>query len=416
MKARALSAYGALGLPLAMAMLPVYIISPKFYGDTLGVNIAALGVVLFLARLVDTVQDPLIGKLVDHLQTRRRGWTWLILISTFWLAIGFVLLFSPAVEGQTALLLWLVGCLIVVYTAHSMINVCYLAWGARLTDDLADRSRVTAWREAFGLIGVVLASVVPAIWVASMGPAKGYVVFALSFVVTLVIGVLITLRFSPRPHVVVREHQQSLMAALKIPAIRKVMLFYLFNAISAAIPATLILFYIDDVLQMPSDAGMFLGLYFISGLLTLPAWVKLSDRIGKQKAWAVGSVLAVLALATAGFLEAGDAVAYALVCIVAGLALGADLALPPAMLADAIPPQHRSSTGVYFGVWALITKFSLALAAGLALPMLSVFGYQPGVQGSSTSLAMVYAWFPIFFKCCAFAVIRNRIVESGVSK
>jgi Na+/melibiose symporter-like transporter len=139
MNARALSAYGALGLPLAMAMLPVYIISPKFYGDTLGVDITILGVMLFLARLIDTVQDPYIGRLVDYLQSVRHGWTWLILISTIFLAVGFVMLFSPAVQGQSGLLIWLVGCLIVVYTAHSMINVCYLAWGARLTDDVTGR-------------------------------------------------------------------------------------------------------------------------------------------------------------------------------------------------------------------------------------------------------------------------------------
>ncbi len=413
MNAKALSAYGALGLPLAMAMLPVYIISPKFYGDTLGVDIVVLGVVLFLARLIDTIQDPYIGRLIDYLQRVRHGWTWLILTSTVFLAGGFVMLFSPAVKGQFALLIWLVGCLIVVYTAHSMINVCYLAWGARLTDDVTGRARVTAWREAFGLVGVVLASVVPAVWAASMGPVKGYVVFAWSFVVVLVLGVLITIRFSPRPQVERHEHSRSFASALSVPAIRRVMFFYLLNAISAAIPATLILFYIDDVLELPGQAGLFLGLYFIAGLVALPVWVRLSDRIGKQRAWMAGSILAVLALATAGFLQAGDALAYGVVCVVAGLALGADLALPPAMLADAIPVKNRSSTGVYFGVWALITKLSLALAAGLALPMLGLFGYQPGSQGSANSLAMVYAWLPIFFKCCAFAVMRNRTSESG---
>ena len=414
MNARALTAYGALGLPLAMAMLPVYIISPKFYGDTLGVDIAMLGAVLFLARLIDTVQDPFIGKLVDFLQPRHRGWTWLMALGTVLLAIGFVMLFSPAVEGQFSLLAWLVVSLIIVYTAHSMMNVCYLAWGARLTDDVTGRARVTAWREAFGLVGVVMASVVPAVWAASMGPAKGYAVFAWSFVAILVVGVIITLRFSPRPRLEQHSHARSFALALSVPAIRRIMIFYLFNAVSAAIPATLILFYIDDVLQLPDQAGAFLGLYFLSGLLALPLWVRLSDRIGKRRAWVLGSVLAMLALATAGFLQAGDALAYGLVCVAAGLALGADLALPPAMLADAIPAENRSSTGVYFGVWALIAKLSLALAAGLALPLLGLLGYQPGTQGSPTLLAMVYAWLPIFFKCCAFFVIRNSMIDSGV--
>ncbi|MEI6114999.1 MAG: MFS transporter, partial [Burkholderiales bacterium] len=84
-----LAAYAALGLPLAMAMLPIYMLSPKFYGDALGVDLAALGAVLFLVRLLDTAQDPLIGRLVDFLHRRKSGWTALVLAAAVGLACGF---------------------------------------------------------------------------------------------------------------------------------------------------------------------------------------------------------------------------------------------------------------------------------------------------------------------------------------
>ena len=58
MKQSALAAYGALGLPLAMAMLPIYVLVPNFYAADLGLGLALTGSVLFLARLLDTVQDP----------------------------------------------------------------------------------------------------------------------------------------------------------------------------------------------------------------------------------------------------------------------------------------------------------------------------------------------------------------------
>ncbi len=48
--------YSALSLPLAMSMMPIYMISPKFYGDVLGLELAALGAVLFLTRLLDTAR------------------------------------------------------------------------------------------------------------------------------------------------------------------------------------------------------------------------------------------------------------------------------------------------------------------------------------------------------------------------
>ena len=158
----ALARYSALSLPLAMAMLPVYMIAPKFYADTLGVSLSALGICLLIVRLFDTIQDPLIGRWVDSLSRYRHGWSVLIMCAAILLAVGFIALFTPFVTGEVPLLVWLSLSLVVVYTAHSLINICYLAWGARLTDVVAGRARVTAWREAVGVVGVVLASVLPA--------------------------------------------------------------------------------------------------------------------------------------------------------------------------------------------------------------------------------------------------------------
>lgn len=405
MNVTGLVAYAALGLPLAMAMLPIYMISPKFYGDGLGVDLAALGAILFLTRMFDTVQDPFLGRVVDKFQRKRHGWLVLMLASGLILAVGFVLLFTPPDWSKAGLLGWLAMSLLLVYFAHSLLSICYLTWGARLTDDVSQRSRVTAWREAFGLVGVVVASVLPTIWVADWGPRLGYQWFAWVFVGVLFFGLFSTLRWAPSPQVSTAGTLEGWREALKPPAVRRVMWFYLFNAISVAIPATLVLFFIDDVVQAPQHAGMFLGIYFLAGMLTLPLWVALSDRIGKTRAWMLGSVLAMVSLFGAGFIEGGDILAYGVICFMAGSALGADVALPPAMLADAIPEQHRKSTGLYFGVWVLISKFALALAAGLALPSLKVFGYVPGQFQTTLGLTALYVFLPILFKGIAILVL-----------
>jgi len=402
-------AYAALGLPLAMAMLPIYMISPKFYGDGLGLDLAALGAVLFLTRMFDTVQDPFLGRVVDVFQRKRHGWLLLMVVSALILASGFVLLFSPPEWSKTGLLAWLALSLLLVYFAHSLLSICYLTWGARLTDDIAMRSRVTAWREAFGLVGVVVASILPTFWVAEWGPRQGYQWFAWVFVVILFVGLFSTLRWAPAPHVSTVGGLEGWRTALKPLAVRRVMWFYLFNAVSVAIPATLVLFFIDDVVQAPAQAGMFLGIYFLAGMLTLPLWVALSDRIGKVRAWMLGSVFAAVALLCAFWVQGGDILAYSLICLMAGTALGADVALPPAMLADAIPEQNRKSTGLYFGIWVLISKFALALAAGLALPSLKFFGYVPGQFQTTASLTALYVFLPIVFKGIAILVLLPQL-------
>ena len=109
---------------------------------------------------------------------------------------------------------------------------------------------------------------------------------------------------------------------------------------------------------------------------------------------------------------AGDTWAYGLICGLSGVALGADLALPPSLLADllarpAAPGAPRATSGAAFGWWNFVTKANLALAAGLALPLLAVFGYSPGSRavGAVAALAWVYALAPLALKLAAMALL-----------
>lgn len=152
-----LAAYGALGLPLAMAALPIYVHVPKFYADTLGLSLAAVGGALLLARIFDAVQDPLLGWWSDR-HRARGGSRWAFIAwGTPLLALGMAGLFNPPEIGAVSLAAWLIGNLLIVYTGYSMVTVSYFAHGAEITDDVAERTRVTAWREGLSLIGVFLA-------------------------------------------------------------------------------------------------------------------------------------------------------------------------------------------------------------------------------------------------------------------
>ena len=409
-----LAAYGALGLPLAMALMPIYMISPKYYGENLGLNLAALGAILFCTRLLDTAQDPFLGRVVDAFQASRFGWSVLSVFGCILLALSFVLLFSPPDWSHLGLMVWLTCCLVLLYAAHSLLSICYVTWGTRLSDEPLVRSRVVAWREGLGLIGVILASVVPVVLVEEYGAGPGYRLFAYLFAATLLIGLATTLLWSPRPKEKLTALTAGWRAALAYRPVRQVYGFYLLNAVAVAVPATLVLFFISDVVQRPKDAGLFLGTYFIAGLLALPLWVALADRYGKRLAWLSGSVLAALALFGASMVGEGDVWLYGFVCLIAGGALGADLALPGAMLADAIPKEQRHNTGLYIGVWVLLGKLALAIAAGVTLPLLSWFDYQPGSPATATPLVALYVGLPIFLKAIAAAVLLRFPVPASV--
>ena len=413
-----LAAYGLFGMPLAMAALPLYVHLPKFYGDHLGVNLTLLGVVLLTLRLADGVIDPVLGVLSDRGGARKR---WLLVAAPL-LAIGMIALFMPVPREGAPLIAWLSLSLALVYAAFSLATINHQAWGAELSTDPVERTRITAVREGLALAGVVIAAVLPAFLGGNDG---GLGRFALIFAVFTLACATVTVAFTPNPRAAPiasttsRSFRQLLSRPLADLTFRRLLLVYMLNGIAAAIPATLVLFFIADVLEAESRQGIFLALYFIAGAAGMPLWVKVSARIGKPRAWLAAMFVAISAFVWASRLGAGDLTGFTAICILSGIALGADLALPPSLLADVIGRRGRmEATGSYFGLWTLASKLNLALAAGIALPLLSALGYAPGARDHAAlrALAIVYAFVPCVLKLAAVGALLwfDRSQNRGV--
>jgi Na+/melibiose symporter-like transporter len=198
----------------------------------------------------------------------------------------------------------------------------------------------------------------------------------------------------------------DLLAPLADAHFRRLFAVFVCNGIASSVPATLVLFFIADVLHAQAQQGVLLALYFVAAAAGMPLWVRATARFGKVRPWLAAMALAIAALAWGAFLAAGDVVPFALVCIATGLAFGADLALAPALLADVVGREGRMhATGAYFGLWTLATKMNLALAAGIALPLLDALGYLPGNAAVPRTLAWVYAGLPCTLKLVAVAAL-----------
>lgn len=399
-------AYGLMGLPLAMVALPVYVQVPQYYSEVLGLPLATTGLVLFAARIIDTVQDPWLGRYSDSLLRKGALGTMLVLAS-IGLALLFAALWLAPVRHPALLAGWLALALAGIYTLHSFLNITYLAWGARLSQQPRCLMRASALREAFGLAGVVIASTLPISLVEQESdPQQAMAWYALMFAGLLGLGLVTWLRFAPR---VIRAsavaHENSWRQIVTQPGLLRLLIPYFLNSFSVAVPATLALFFINDHLGASSLAGVFLGSYFVAGAATLPLWTRYAARQGPVAAWRAGMLLATAGFVGAGFLETGDTVLYWIICMMAGAALGADLAMPPVILARLIPQSHDPAA--YYGLWSLLGKCALAFS-GLTLPVLALFGYQPGNDLSDTSaLVMMYAALPCVCKLLAWFSLRR---------
>jgi Na+/melibiose symporter-like transporter len=389
-------AYGVLGLPLAFAALPIYVHVPRYYAETAGLELALLGGILLGARLLDAFVDPCLGWLADRVARRR-----MVALALLPFVLGFVALLNPP---ATHAALWLLGALALTYLGFSAATVAYQAWGADVGCDSPARTRLTAAREGFGLLGVVLAAALPGMLDDGLNDGIERLSWILPPLLLLAAGITFS-RIGPgRPQPASGERlRDSLRGALADPAFRRLLWVFVANGIAAALPATLFLFFVADVLLSEKSSGPLLALYFIAGAASLPLWVRLAARFGRVRAWGMAMLLAMFAFAGAGLLGPGDLLPFALICLASGLALGADLALPAAIAADLGERQGRA--GSCFGVWNFVAKLNLALAAGLALPLLDLLGYRPGDDQGLSALTFAYALLPLGFKLLAASLL-----------
>ena len=402
--------YGALGLPLAFVALPLYVVLPNHYATEFGIPLATLGAVLLAARTLDAVADPLIGRAADRWLASggRQAW-WAIVMAAVVLAAGFAALFFPQVRGSSALLAWCAVTLVVTYLGYSVVTVVHQAWGAWLGGDAPQRARIVAWREGLALVGVLVASVLPSL--------AGLTVTTVVFALVLAIGVLL-LRAAPTPAASKPSTQAlSMRLPFATPAFRRLLAVYLVNGIASAVPATLVLFFIRDRLQAPTFEPLFLASYFAAGALSIPLWVRAVRWWGLERAWLISMALAIVVFSGATMLSAGDVIAFTIVCTLSGIALGADLTLPGAILAGVIQRagHGEQSEGAYFGWWNFATKLNLALAAGVALPALSWFGYAPGSNSPQAlaALTTAYCLLPCLLKAGAAVLLYTLLIRNA---
>ncbi len=420
-------AYGLMGFPLAFAALPLYVILPNHYAREFGVPLATLGAVLLGARLFDAFIDPALGRLTDRLFARSTAAVLTLgAAAALVLAIGFALLFFPLVSTPGALVIWATAMLMLTYAGYSALSVAHQSWAALLGGNETERSRIVAWREGLGLLGVVTASVLPVL--------LGLPVTTGVFFVALGLGWWGWQR-SIRP-VTIRQREASETPATPTSVwqpfrqanFRRLLAVFMLNGIASAVPATLVLFFIQDKLAAPASfEPLFLGSYFLCAALSIPLWLAVVKRIGLARSWLVGMLLAMSVFVWASQIGDGQMLAFAVICALSGVALGADLALPSALLAGLIQSNRTSAsfdpttasadpgtgTGAYFGWWSFATKLNLALAAGLALPLLDLFGYAPGVRDAAAlnALAVAYCVLPCGLKALAAAALYWLVIR-----
>jgi MFS family permease len=393
--------YGFLAAPVAFAGFPIYILAPDFYVTHHGVSLWLLGVVLFFLRLLDGLQDPFIGLLSDKFSSSVLR---IIIICSILLVISIYALFHPAGFSPV---LWFAIAMGLSVTLYSIICINLNTLGALWSDDKNEQTKIAGARESSGLAGLLLAVTLPQILGKYLPQSQVFLCFSL-LLGLLMFMAIITFKtwFIKNRHLLERhkDNAYSLRKTLrKLPDdTYKLFLVYGFSVLASGMPAILVIFFVRDLLKAEVYTGLFLLIYFLSGAITMPLWKIVSTNYGKYRAWLFSMLLAVASFFYVSFLGAGDVLQYALICAISGMALGADLTLPPSILADHIHQNKSdSSAATQFSVLMLLSKAGLAVGSAIALPMLDLMGFMPNLVNAPKALlglSVAYGIIPCMLK------------------
>ncbi|MBV6450502.1 MAG: Isoprimeverose transporter [Anaerolineales bacterium] len=363
-------------------------------------RLASFGVLIGIVW--DAVNDPIIGRLSDRLQTRwgRRRPFLLWFAAPF--GLSFVILWSaPNWDNQIALLAYVTLAFMISDTLTTLVSVPFLSLTPELTPDYDERTALTSFRSFFQLVGAftvaVAAPSIVDIVVASGGTQQqgfmlvGAIFGALGAIPLFLIGLFVRERSTPEQQESIPFRETLRIAWQNIPfryAVGIHMLnwsavdmmivvfpyFLLYWVARGDLLATINVFGIDLAYE-----SAFFGTLMLVCILFVPFWLWVSKLRNKREAYAIGMVFWVIVTFLIYLIQPGDTSRLFILSALAGIGVSAAYTLPDAMFADVIEWDElrtgRRQEGIFYGIRTLIRKLTGALVLFLTLQALGWSGY-----------------------------------------
>ena len=439
-------AYAVPAYALAVVGIPVYVYLPKFYTDVVGINVALLGAILFSVRIFDAVTDPVIGYISDGTATRfgrRRPY---IGIGSFFVAVAMFFLFNPPQATPAFETIWFGVFIYALFLFWTVVTVPYESLGPEITFDYHERTSLFGLRDGFLIAGTLAAASSPALiqWLFELpdspsGERDKFFWISVLYAPLLIGTALWCVGSIKEQSIQPTSNRLGLGLGIRQVLHNKPFMIllaaYTISAIGNNLPATLILFYVQYVLQ--SDlADLFLLEYFVTGIVFLPAWIWISRRTGKKAAWLASMAVNSGAFIGVFFLGPGDELLYGILVFLSGIGFGATLAIPSAIQADVIDYDElltgERREGQYIGLWSISKKMAAAIGIGVGLSLLGMAGYVPNAEQTEMVqyvLRTLYALVPSLLNLAGLAIalyypisdkvhaeIRRAIQDRSVGK
>ncbi len=415
-------AFGTVQLPLGAIALPVAIYLAPLYGGQLGLSLQLIGTALILARLSDFIVDPIIGILTDRWRPRigrRRVW---LILGTVAMMAGVRLLFQP---NYGVGIVYFFAALSLVYFGYTLILLPVYAWAAELSSDYHLRTRISSVGQFFGILGLIVSTLIPSYVLSQKGATSADVMAAMSHFILLAMPICAAIVFFlvPEPPAPKTKAPFNLVATLKTLASNKSFVRITFVVLIATIGEvfrqSITVFFARDIVGV-ANVGIIYFFYFMAALAGVPVWTWLARRIEKHRSLCTALVIVAVADAAMFFVGHGQTTIFTALFVLKGSCYGALLMLPSAMVADTVDVDTAKTLdrqqGIFFAAIAMVQKIGLALGAGLPLLILGAANYRSvgeTLPMPLLTLRISYSVIPATFVLIAAAMVWGYALTSA---
>jgi len=318
-----------------------------FYFVAVGLDVGLIRTAFIIWTIWNAINDPLIGYLSDRTHSRfgrRRFLIWL-----------------PPMSGAMAQFFYLLIMLLLYDTAYTLIALPTDSLFPELYTTVEERTQVNTMRQILAGIGLILAALVPGIFIGDQSTVDGYLTNGIVTVVIVGVAMIIFLKWGA----VEREefkldyqkgfsYFQSLKHTFKNKGfLLYVMMFFLYEFILLLL-GSIIPIFATEVLGTTSafETSILMGALYIVGIVSMFFWKKIDVKLGGKVGYGLSMIAYVVASLPMLFIS--SYIPALITAVFMGIGFGGMLYFIWYIVADCIDDDELKTgvrrEGSYFGI------------------------------------------------------------------
>jgi GPH family glycoside/pentoside/hexuronide:cation symporter len=372
-----------LGITIGTWMLYFYV-PPADSGRPTYIPAALFGVLMMVASLWDAVIDPFIGHWSDTLRSRWGRRRPFLMFAAPFVLLGAVLVWLPP-GGSNYLVnaIYLMVVILMYHTASSLIGIPYDATLPEMAPDAKDRVGLSFWKYAFGVIGVLIGSILSGLLFSNVGPLAMGAAVGVIAVITFYLT-LLGLRESERP----AGEPIKAIAGIKATFQNKQFLIIFFSTLFIHMAYMMVQanfpYFVTLVLGgSESDVSLYLGGLILLMALTGPLWSLLNKKLSQRTLLNITMIGLAISFAL-GFFVGGVpglpvTVQAVIFLLLVGLTLGGYFIVVYAMMGNVVDYDEmltgRRREAIYYGTFSFANGLGIAIGTLILPLLLNEFGF-----------------------------------------